>query len=398
MDSTLFSPLDLRGVTARNRVVISPMCQYSAVEGVANDWHLLHLANLARGGAGIVFTEATAVEPRGRITHGDLGIWSDAHGDALKPVVAAIKRFGAVPAIQLAHAGRKASTQRPWQGNSRIDDSDLVRGERPWTVVAPCSEPIQPGWPMPHALTADEIRDLCGAFRAAAARADAVGFEALEIHAAHGYLIHTFLSPLTNHRNDGYGGDLDGRMRFLVEIVAAIRDVWPATKPLFLRISAVDGVEGGWTIDDSVTLARALAPRGVDVVDCSSGGFAGAPTWRLIEQSANLTGGLGSGGLAALPRRAPGFQVPYAARLRRDAGVKTQAVGLITTAELAERIVAEGSADLVAIGREALNDPFWPLHAAQTLGCDPGFALWPEPYGFWLRTRAKTPPVAASDD
>lgn len=380
----LFTPITVRGVTARNRVVISPMCQYSADDGVATEWHHLHLPNFARGGAGIVFTEATAVERIGRITPGDLGIWTDRHAEALRPIVAEIKRYGAVPGVQLAHAGRKASTQRPWHGNSLLTDADTQRGDEPWQVVGPTTEPLQPTWPQAHALTVAEIKALCEAFGASARRALAAGFEIVEVHAAHGYLIHTFMSPLTNRRNDAYGGDRNGRMRFLLEIVEAIRREWPQDKPLFVRISAVDNHPEGWQIEDSVVLAGELKARGVDVVDCSSGGFAGAPVWRLIDQAGNTPSP------QPLPTRVPGFQVPLAARIKREAGVMTQAVGFISDARQAEKILQDGDSDFIAIGRAALYDPFWANHAAQELGADPTYALWPEQYAWWLRNRRKT--------
>ncbi|MHA1599858.1 MAG: NADH:flavin oxidoreductase/NADH oxidase [Alphaproteobacteria bacterium] len=371
----LFTPIDLRGMTARNRIVISPMCQYSAKDGLAGEWHFAHLAKFALGGAGIVFTEAVAVEARGRITHGDLGIWSDAHAKALAGIADFLRVHGAVPAIQLAHAGRKACMQRPWHGNGPIDESDAARGEEPWTIVGPGEEPLDKGWLTPQALTADEIAGLCQAFADAARRADAAGFEIAEVHGAHGYLLHSFLSPLTNKRNDRYGGDRAGRMRFALEVTEAVRAVWPDDKPLFFRVSSVDGIDGGWDIGDSVALARELASLGVDVIDCSSGGLMGSAT-------------------AARVKRGPGFQVPYAAQIRRETGIKTQAVGLILEARQAEDILEAGDADLIAIGREALYDPFWPHHAARTLGCDSQYDAWPEQYGWWLTRRAKA--LAAS--
>lgn len=381
----LFSPITIRGVTARNRVAISPMCQYSADYGVATDWHRLHLPDFARGGAGIVFTEATAVEPIGRITHGDLGIWSDQHAAALKPIMAEIKRYGAVPGLQLAHAGRKASTQRPWEGNSALTKADAERGDAPWQVVGPTTEPLQPTWPQVHALGVQEIKKLCDAFADGARRALAAGFDIIEVHAAHGYLLHTFLSPLANRRNDAYGGDRNGRMRFMLEVVEAIRREWPSDKPLFVRLSAVDNHPDGWSLEDSVVLAREMKSRGVDVVDCSSGGFAGAPVWRLIDQAGNMPPAQSQ----PLPARAPGFQVPLAARIKREAGVLTQTVGFITQAKQAEQILQDGDADLIAIGRAALYDPFWANHAAQELGTDAKYHQWPEQYAWWLRNRRK---------
>src|SRR5436190_4628525 len=371
MTAKLFTPVALRGITARNRVVISPMCMYSADDGIVGDFHLAHLAKFALGGAGIVFVEATAVEARGRISHGDVGIWSDAHGAALARVAAAIKQQGAIPAIQLAHAGRKASMQRPWFGNGPIAPEDTARGDRPWEIIAPTDAPIADGWLRPKPMERADIDQVISAFVAATQRALAAGLEIVEIHGAHGYLIHSFLSPLTNTRRDRYGGDRNNRMRIALEIVDAVRGVWPQTRPLFFRISSVDAVDGGWQIEDSVELARALKARGVDIVDCSSGGISGSAT------------------AAAIPRT-PGFQVPYASRIRREAGVMTQAVGLILDGPQAEAILEAGDADLVAIAREAPVDPFWAPHRARALGVDAEFQAWPQQYGWWLSRRAKT--------
>jgi 2,4-dienoyl-CoA reductase-like NADH-dependent reductase (Old Yellow Enzyme family) len=367
----LFTPLALRGVTLKNRIVISPMCQYSAVDGHANDWHLVHLGRFALGGAGMVFTEATAVEARGRITHGDLGLWEDGQIAGLSRVAEFLRAHGAVPAIQLAHAGRKASMQRPWHGNGPLDERDRARGDLPWQVVAPSALPLDEGWLVPHELSLAEIAALQDAWRQAARRALAAGFDVLEMHSAHGYLGHEFLSPLSNRRGDRYGGDLAGRMRFTLETAAAVREVWPQDKPLFVRVSSVDGLEGGWTIEDTVVLARELAARGVDVVDCSSGGLAGSAT-------------------AARVKRGPGFQVPFAERVRREAGVKTMAVGLILEAQQAEAILEADQADLIAIGREALYDPSWALHAEAALGLQGEFESWPVQSGWWLERRRRS--------
>jgi 2,4-dienoyl-CoA reductase-like NADH-dependent reductase (Old Yellow Enzyme family) len=372
----LFTPLTLRGVTARNRIAISPMCQYSAADGLANDWHLVHLGKFAQGGAGIVFVEATAVEARGRITHGDLGIWSDAHVPPLRRIARFVKENGAVPAIQLAHAGRKASMQRPWYGNGPLDGSaDRARGDEPWPIVAPSPLPMDEGWLVPVELSVADLAALRERWRDAAGRALDAGFEIVELHGAHGYLLHEFLSPLVNRRNDAYGGDRAGCMRFPLEIAETVRAVWPQDRPVFVRVSAVDGVEGGWTLDDTVAFARELKARGVDVVDCSSGGIAGSAT-------ASRT---------AAPR-GPGFQVPFADRVRREAGIATMTVGLILDGPQAEAILAAGQADLVAIGREALDDPNWPLHAARALlpaDAPPAalFENWPPQYGWWLERR-----------
>jgi 2,4-dienoyl-CoA reductase-like NADH-dependent reductase (Old Yellow Enzyme family) len=366
----LFTPITLRGVTAANRVVISPMCQYSADDGLANDWHFAHLAKFALGRAGVVFTEAAAVASEGRITHGDLGIWSDEHARALAPAAAFLKARGSVRAIQLAHAGRKASMQRPWFGNGPLGAEDAERGEAAWPILGPTGTPLDDGWLTPKAMTTTDIATVAGQFAAAAVRAGAAGFEAIEIHGGHGYLIQSFLSPISNTRTDGYGGSLRGRMRMALEVAEAVRGVWPEDKPLFFRISSVDGFEGGWQIEDSVVLAKALAECGVDVIDCSSGGN-------------SPRGATNAGGL-----RGPGFQVPYAARVRAETGIATQAVGLILDGPQAEAILQAGDADLIAIARAALHDPFWPLHQAEAMGVDPDFALWPEQYGWWLTRRA----------
>jgi 2,4-dienoyl-CoA reductase-like NADH-dependent reductase (Old Yellow Enzyme family) len=371
MSLLLFTPIRLRDVSVRNRLVISPMCTYSAIDGMVSDWHLVHLGKFALGGAGVVFVEATAVEARGRITHGDVGIWSDAHAQALAGIVAFLKAHGAAPALQLAHAGRKASMQRPWFGNAALTPEDRRRGDLPWDIVAPSAIPVAEGWLQPKAMERTDIDAVIAAFVAGAKRGLAVGFEIAEIHGAHGYLINSFLSPISNKRTDDYGGTAAGRMRFALEVAEAVRAVWPADKPLFFRISAVDGVDGGWQLDDSVELARALKARGVDVIDCSSGGI------------------LGSATAAAIPRTL-GFQVPYAARIRREAGVMTQAVGLILDGPQAEAILQAGDADLIAIAREVLVDPFWALHAARALGADTDFDQWPVQYGWWLERRAKT--------
>ncbi|MBO6782078.1 MAG: NADH:flavin oxidoreductase/NADH oxidase [Alphaproteobacteria bacterium] len=357
MKTALFSPFDVRGTRFKNRVVISPMCTYSAHDGIANEWHL---------------TEAAAVEPRGRITHGDLGIWSADHAAALKPVTAFIRRQGALPAIQIAHAGRKASMQRPWHGNGPMDDVDAARGEMPWDIVAPSPEPVREGWLMPAELTVEDIHAIQDRYAAAAGHAIDAGFEVLEIHSAHGYLAHSFLSPISNRRNDAYGGDRAGRMRFTLETAEKVRSVWPDDRPLFVRISSVDadGATEGWQLEDSVALAGELKARGVDVVDCSSSGISGLAT-------------------AALGKQPMGFRTEYSARIGREAGVATMVVGLILHAEHADSIVADGLADLVAIGREALYDPYWARHAAVSLGVDPGFEDWPEQYGWWLVRREK---------
>jgi 2,4-dienoyl-CoA reductase-like NADH-dependent reductase (Old Yellow Enzyme family) len=367
----LFEPLVLREIRLRNRIVVSPMCQYSADDGHVTDWHFVHLGKFAQGGAGAVFVEATAVEKRGRITHGDTGIWHESHIEGLKKISKFIKSQGAVPAIQLAHAGRKASMARPWYGNGPLTQADLDRGEKPWSIVAPCATPLGDGWITPRPLEKDDLEDLKSSYRDAVSRAHAAGFDILEIHAAHGYLLHSFLSPISNTRTDEYGGTLANRMRFPLEVAKEVRAAWPAHKPLFVRVSSIDDVEGGWSIEDTIAFAKELKALGVDVVDCSSGGILGSAT------AATRT---------LLPR-VPGFQIPFAERVRKEAGIKTMAVGLILTPQQAEEALAAGRADLIAIGREALYDPNWPLHAAAALGADPEFARWPQQYGWWLTRR-----------
>ena len=361
----LFQPLELRGVRLRNRIVVSPMCQYSAQDGHVSDWHLVHLGKFAQGGAGAVFVEATAVEKRGRITHGDTGIWEDAHIAGLSRIAQFLKSHGAVPALQLAHAGRKASMARPWYGNGPLTQSDLDRGDKPWSTIAPTDAPIDSGWIVPRAMKEGDQQTVLNAFRNAVRRAVAAGFEILEVHAAHGYLLHTFLSPLSNP------GPMEERMRFPLQVIAEVRKAWPAAKPLFVRCSSIDDVDGGWSLEDTVRFSKELKTIGVDVVDCSSGGIQGSAT----------------AATKMLVQRVPGFQLPFSERVRKDAGIKTMAVGLILTAQQAEEALQAGRADLIAVGREALFDPNWPLHAAQALGVDPDFEQWPVQYGWWLTRR-----------
>jgi 2,4-dienoyl-CoA reductase-like NADH-dependent reductase (Old Yellow Enzyme family) len=367
----LFDKLKIRDVELRNRIVVSPMCQYSARDGEVTDWHLVHLGKFAQGGAGIVFVEATAVEKRGRITHGDTGIWDDAHIAGLKRIASFIRSQKAIPAIQLAHAGRKASMARPWYGNGPLTQADFDRGESAWSIVAPTGTPIGEGWIAPRALKKGDLEVLLNAYRQAARRAHAAGFEIVELHAAHGYLLHTFLSPLSNDRTDEYGGGIENRMRFPLEVAKAVRESWPAGKPLFVRCSSIDDVEGGWSIEDTVAFAKNLKTIGVDVIDCSSGGILGSAT------AATKT----------LVPRVPGFQLPFSERIRKESGLKTMAVGLILSGTQAEEALQAGRADLIAVGREALYDPNWPVHAARELGVDPDYAMWPEQYGWWLTRR-----------
>lgn len=367
----LFSPTFVKQVTFSNRVVIAPMCQYSAQGGMFSDWHFANYSKYALGRPGAIILEASAVQDIGRITHGDLGIWSDAHADAMRGIVAFIKGQGVIPGIQIGHAGRKASIQRPWHGNGALNETDAARGEKAWQVIGPSPLPAGKGWLVPREMTRVDIAHVTADFVAAAKRADDTGMEILELHAAHGYLLQQFLSPLSNMRTDEYGGSRENRMRFLLEVTEAVRLVWPGSKPLFVRVSSVDGFDGGWSIEDSVVLAKALKNAGVDVIDCSSGGNAAA------------------GATASTGYRGPGFQVPYAEQIRREADIATMAVGLILDGPQAEAILQNGQADLIAIAREAINDPFWPRHQAQAMGVDLDFADWPEQYGWWLDRRAR---------
>ena len=365
--SALFSPLTLRGVTLPNRVVVSPLCMYSAVEGIAQPFHFAHLSTFARGKAGLVFTEATAVVPEGRITPHCLGIWSDEQAAAIKPIVHFIKSMGSLAGIQLAHAGRKASTAAPFDGAKPLptDHPDS------WQAVAPSAIAVGPGFPEPMALSVSDIKQRVKDFTLAAKRSLDCGFDVIELHGAHGYLMHSFLSPVANQRTDEYGGDLAGRMRFPLEVSRSVREAVGKEVPLFFRISAVDRVDGGWTMDDSVALSKALSEVGIDVVDCSSGGIQGAPSFRATNEG---------GPLKRASARAPGFQVPYAERIKNETSLHSMAVGVIIDPLQAESIVSDGRADLVALGREIMYDPFWPLHAAQALDSDPDFDLWPPQY------------------
>ena len=352
----LLSPFKVRDLTLKNRIVVSPMCQYSAVDGVVTDWHLVHLGRFALGGAALVFVEATGVEARGRISPGDTGLWNDDQARALARIADFLKANGAAAGIQLAHAGRKGSTRRPWDGGGELNGEDAVKGEPAWETLAPSALPFADNYPLPKAMSTADMGEVIVAFREATRRALDAGFDVVEIHAAHGYLLHEFLSPLSNHRTDQYGGDREGRMRFPLEVVETVRAVWPKTKPLFMRVSSTDYVEGGLTIDDTVVFAKAAAALGVDVVDCSSGGNTTVP-----------------------PKLRPGYQVPFAEAVRRDAGVATMAVGLILDAQLAEEIVSSGKADLVALARPALNDPNFALHASATLTGTTDTSLAPTP-------------------
>lgn len=365
--SALFSPFTFRNVTLKNRIVLSPMCQYSAVDGAVTTWHEDHHAQYAIGGVGLGFVEATGVESRGRISHGCTGLWSDDQVEPLRRIAAIYHRHGAAAGIQLAHAGRKGSCSRTWDGDNPLTEADAARGDFAWQTVAPSAVRIDESWPVPHPLSVDEIATVVTAWRDAARRADDAGFDVIEIHGAHGYLIHQFLSPIANQREDAYGGTRNKRMRFAVEVVEAIRSVWPGHKPLVFRTSAVDGVSDGWGIEDTVELARTLKGHGVDMIDASSGAILDWIDPQII--------GVG-----------PGYQVPFAERVRRDAGIPTMAVGLILQPQQAEAIIADGQADLVALGRTLIDDPYWPLHAAQALGADPESAMWPPQYSGSMRS------------
>jgi 2,4-dienoyl-CoA reductase-like NADH-dependent reductase (Old Yellow Enzyme family) len=347
--SKLFRSITIRDIILKNRIVMSPMCQYSSTDGFANDWHLVHLGSRAVGGAGLIIAEATAVSPEGRITPGDLGLWKDSHIEGLARIVNFIHRQGSVAAIQIAHAGRKASCAVPWEGGKQLDEE-----HGGWQTVAPVSLPFYDHDRKPVALGSYGIRKVVSDFKAAATRAHKAGFKIVEIHAAHGYLIHEFLSPLSNQRTDEYGGSFENRIRLLLQVAEAVRSVWPPANPLFVRISSTDWVDGGWTIGDSVKLGKRLKELGVDLVDCSSGG--------------NVPG-------VSVPF-APGYQVPFSEAIRKT-GIMTGAVGYITRTVQAESIIEEGKADLVIIAKELLRNPYFPLNSARELGVD---VSWPVQY------------------
>jgi 2,4-dienoyl-CoA reductase-like NADH-dependent reductase (Old Yellow Enzyme family) len=344
----LFDPLAIRGLTLRNRIIVSPMCQYSSNEGFVNDWHFVHLASRAVGGAGLVFTEAAAVTPEGRISPDDLGIWHDVHAAPFERIARFVKGEGAAFGIQLAHAGRKASTKRPWDGQGAVEEGG-------WEPIGPADRAFKEDYPAPRAMNREDIAAVVYAFARAAYRARAAGFDVVEIHAAHGYLIHEFLSPLSNTRTDDYGGTFENRIRLCLEVVTAVRQVWPEDRALFIRISATDWVEGGWDIHQSIELCRRLVTMGIDLVDCSSGGN----VWQ-----------------ATIPAQ-PGYQVPFAERIREAANIMTGAVGLITDPAAADAIIRGGQADVVLLAREMLRDPYWPLRAARVLGHE---VSWPAQY------------------
>jgi len=347
----LFRPVTFRSVTARNRIMVSPMCQYSATDGVPNDWHFQHLGCRAVGGAGFVFAEATNVEARGRITPYCTGLWNDEQRDAFARIARFVKAQGAVAGIQLGHAGRKGSSARPWEGGKGLSPA-----QGGWPIIAPSAIPFGESHPVPQEMDEKAIAATVATFAATARRAREAGFDVIELHGAHGYLISTFLSPITNRRNDRYGGSFENRVRFLLEVVDAVRSEWPDEKPLFVRISSTDWIDGGWDLESSVELAQLLKAGGkVDLIDCSSGGVD-------PRQKVNAF---------------PGYQVPFAAAIRSRAGIATGAVGLISSPDMAEQIVASGQADLVVMARALLNDPYWPLHAAKVLKAK---IPWPPQY------------------
>lgn len=370
--ATLFTPYKIAGVELKNRIVISPMSQYRSRDGFTNDWHLPHLARFATGGAGLVFTEATGVEDRGRRTAGDLGLWKDEQIAGLKHIVDVIHEHGSIAGIQLGHAGRKASERRPWHGQTPIDEEDVkLRDEHPWDTLAPTTQPFKDGWHVPKAMDEADIKQVVQAFKDATRRARECGFKVIELYGAHGFLLHQFLSPVCNTRDDAYGGPIEKRMRFALEVIDAVRSEWPSDLGLSYRMSVVDWADGGNQIEDTVAFAKVAKEHGVDIIDCSTGGI----------------GGVGVN-LQRIPL-GPRYQAHFAQAIREQAQVPTIAVGMIRTGQEAEETLNEGQADLIAVAREVLANPNWPLMAAQELGIDDDFALWPPEYGWWLRGRSK---------
>lgn len=369
--AALFEPLRLREVTFKNRICVSPMSQYRARDGMANDWHFAHLARFALGGCAMVFTEAAAVSAEARRTHGDLGLWCAEQMAPLRRLADFLKAEGALAGVQLAHAGRKSSERRPWHGETPVDDDDVsARNEAPWQALSPTDEPYGAGWPAPRAMSREDIQKVIEDFGRAAARADDAGFDVIEVYAAHGFLLHQFYSPLCNSRTDSWGGSFENRIRLSLDVASSIREHWPQHKPLFFRISATDRVIGGWDIDDSVALAKALKSRGVDVIDCSSGGIGGP------HPPAHFPVG-----------RA--FQSDLSEVIRREAAMAAMAVGFIWEAETANAVIESGKADLVAVARELLNNPNWALHAAAELSVNDDYSLWDPAFGWWLNKRQR---------
>ena len=375
----LFSPIALRGLVARNRVVVSPMSQYLAKDGAPTDWHLVHLGKFAMGGAGIVFTEETTIEQAARKTYGCPGIYNDEHVRAWRRITDFVHEQGALTGIQLGHAGRKVSTKAPWEGVDPLTEEDARAGKPPWRGYAPSPVPVKPGGPVPIEMDLSDIRRVIQAHVDACRRSLDAGFDIVEVHGAHGYIIQQFLSPITNLRTDAYGGAIEGRMRFCLEVVEAVRAAWPSEQPVFFRTSCIDGKGGAWDIDDTVRLARELKERGVDVVDCSSGGIEGPLTLSLVP-------------------RVPGYHIPFAERIRRETGIATMAPGLVTEARQAEDYLQDGKADLIALARELLWNPSWPAHAAKALGVADPLALLPRTYAWWLRRREEVRKLSADPE
>lgn len=368
---SLFSPFSLRGLTFKNRIAVSPMSQYRAKEGHANDWHLVHLGRFALGGAGLVFAEATAVEDRGKRTPGDLGLWDDSQILPLKRITDFIHSEGAIAGVQLSHAGRKASERRPWHGETPIDATDEAdRGETAWPAIAPSAIPYADGWPIPQEMSSADIDDVIQSFGQAARRAHEAGFKMIEIYAAHGFLVHQFLSPIANARTDKWGGSLENRARFAVEVARIVRANWPEDYPLAFRLSGTDWIEGGLEIEDVVTIAKRLKEVGVDLIDCSSGGIGGKdrPQRMKIEQ---------------------GFQVPFAEAIRTGADMPTMAVGFLWDAALCDAVIRNGQSDMIAIARELLDDPNWPHRALRDITQSADFDAWPIEAGWWLEKRQR---------
>lgn len=365
----LFAPYTIRGLTLRNRIVVSPMATYSAVDGHATDWHVQHIGKLAAGGAGLVFVEQSSVNLQARITHGCLGIWDDSQIEGHRRLADLIRSLGAASAIQIAHSGRKGSSQRPWEGGLALGDADIAtRGEGPWEACAPSAIAFDEGWPTPTEMSIAAIDQVVEDYRAAFIRARAAGYDICELHCAHGYLLHSFLSPLGNQRSDDYGGTRENRMRLPLRIAAIMREVWPDDLPCFVRLSSVDGVGIGWSLEDSIAYAKALKAIGIDMIDCSSGGF------KLLREN-------------SLVARTPGFQLPFSEAIRKEANILTMGVGLIREAEPAALALEDGRCDLVALGRELLWNPNWPAQVAAEYDVGPGWDLWPEQYGWWIKRR-----------
>lgn len=362
----LFEKVRFRGVELRNRIVVSPMGMYSAEDGHVTPFHLVHYGKFAMGGAGLVFVEQTSVSRKGRITNGDPGLWNDSQIEGMAQIVRMLKSHGAKAAIQINHGGRKSGQQRAFRGNGPLTSRDIEMGEEAWQNVGPSDVPLADGWNAPQPLDELGLQGVRDSFVAAARRAVLAGFDVIELHMAHGYLLQSFLSPLANFRTDAWGGSRENRMRFPLEVTRAVRAAIPDAMPLFVRISATDWIEGGWEIEDSVVFARELKALGVDLVDCSTGG-----NLRAGSTNANLT-------------RGPGYQVPFADRIRRESGIATGAVGMIRTPDLAEQVLQDGRADLIFLARQMLFNPFWALHAAEHFGLTGGFEDWPEQYGWWL--------------